>query len=134
MGSPIFGGPPKPAGFERWEDWAASLADFLELQGGNVQELALTGYAATPLVLGYQNFAAGSLVAPVSLTVPAGTVVAYIQVEGQQVRFLDNGAAPTAISGILIDILETLPYSGDFTALKLIEVAPSATINVEYRK
>lgn len=134
MGQPITGSPPKPFGFDNWQEWAASLADFLELQGGSLQDLALTGLPATPIVMGSQRFAPGSLVTATGLTVPAGTTVAYIQAEGQQVRWYDDGTVPTATTGNVIDILVTLPYSGDFTKLRLIEVAPSAVLNIEYRR
>ena len=133
MSQPITGAPPKPFGFNSWQEWAASLADFLEVQGGNVQELALTGLAASPTVMGSQQILGVST--PTALTVPKGATVAFIQVEGQNVRWLDDGGTPTASIGMLIYAGgDTLEYAGDFTKLKLIEVAPNATINIEYRR
>src|SRR3989337_2492371 len=120
MGFSIFGSPPKPAGFENWQDWAASLADYLELQGSLLAELSLTGLAATPTILGFQSIAA--ITVATALTVPAGTVVAYIQVEGQAVRWRDDGTNPTSVAGLILNPGDPLlMYSGRLSNLKFIQ-------------
>lgn len=128
----LFGSPPKPYGYEDWRQWASALADYLELQGNNLAELSLTGLAAAPTVLGYQQV--NGVVAATALTVPSGTRVAFIQVENQAVRWRDDGTDPTVTVGNLIPVLDTLMYAGDFTKFKLIEVAPSTIVNIEFRR
>ena len=132
MGAPLFGSPPKPYGFPGWEQWAAALADYLELQGSNLADLSLTGLAAAPIVLGYQQIVGA--VAATAITVPSGTTVAFIQAEMQSVRWRDDGTDPTATIGNIIEASDTLMYAGDFSKLRLIEVAPTAVINIESRR
>lgn len=132
MGSSIFGSPPKPGGFASWDDWAASLADYLELQGTNLAELSLTGLSAAPTVLGYQQIV--GLAGATALTVPTGTRVAFIQAELQTVRWRDDGTDPTSTVGNLLDTVIVLQYAGDFSKLRLIETSASANVNIEYRR
>lgn len=83
------------------------------------------------MALGYQQVT--SLSAAVGLTIPAGTQVALVQAESQSVRWRDDGTNPTATVGMVLGAGETLEYdSGKIGALKFIEVAASAKLNVSY--
>jgi hypothetical protein len=131
MALSITGKPPAPEGFLTWQEWAARLSDFLELQGDAVPNIALASFIAFPRVRGAQQIV--NLSAATNLVIPLRTFVAFIQAEGQNVRWRDDGIAPTATVGNLIFAGETLAYRGNFARLKLIEVAPTAILNVEYR-
>jgi len=82
------------------------------------------------LPLGYQQIS--NLVAAVGLTVPNGAKRALIQAESQSVRWRDDGTAPTAAVGMLIQSGETLPYTGALGTIRIIEVAASAKLNISY--
>lgn len=79
---------------------------------------------------GYQQIT--SLSAATGLTIPAGALVALIQAETQNVRWRDDGTNPTASVGMIIGAGSTLPYTGDLTAIKIIQTTASATLNVSY--
>lgn len=81
---------------------------------------------------GFQSIA--SLAASTALTVPAGSTLALIQVETQGVRYRDDGTAPTAAIGMLLNAGDTLEYTGDLSAIRFIEVLASAKLNVSYYK
>jgi len=55
---------------------------------------------------------------------------ALIQAVGQNVRWRDDGAAPTAAVGMILHAGETFPYYGDIKAIRFIETAASAELNV----
>jgi hypothetical protein len=81
--------------------------------------------------LGYEQIT--SLSSAATLTVPAGTQFAMIQAESQNVRWRDDGTAPTASVGMILAAGSTLEYDGSsFASLKFIEVAASAKLNVTY--
>jgi hypothetical protein len=82
--------------------------------------------------LGYQQIVA--LSAATALTVPEGATVAVIESEAQGVRWRDDGTDPTAAIGMPIPSGETLEYSGNLAALRFIEEAASAKLNVSYYK
>lgn len=65
-------------------------------------------------------------------TVPAATDYAVIQVQDQQVRWRDDGTAPTATVGMLMSPGDVLKYDGNLASLKFIEVAASAKLNVSF--
>lgn len=83
-----------------------------------------------PAPKGYQQITA--LSAAVSLTVPAGADFALIQAVTQNVRWRDDGTAPTATVGMQLAAGDTLAYDADLTAVQLIETAASAEVNVTY--
>lgn len=89
--------------------------------------LAVTG-TLTPK--GFQQLT--SVSASTALTVPNGATSALIQAENQAIRWRDDGTAPTASIGMLLQSGATLQYNGDLTAIRLIETIASATINVAY--
>ena len=91
--------------------------------------------------LGYAQYT--SLSAAIALTdnpatgvaKPATARVALIQCETQNVRWRDDGTAPTAALGILLaTTVSGYWYTGDLSAIKFIEVTGSAKLNVSYYK
>jgi hypothetical protein len=80
--------------------------------------------------LGYQQIT--SLSAATALTVPAGAMVALISCAAQPVRWRDDGTNPTAGVGYPLAVGAELEYTGLLTAIKFIETAASATIDVAY--
>lgn len=104
---------------------------------GNLRVLSSGGggggsapYAAT--ALGYQQLT--SLTTTTALTVPSGATFAVISVEGQGVRYRDDGVAPTATVGQPIAAQTSIQYSGTLSALQFIQQAASATVDVLYYK
>ena len=90
--------------------------------------------------MGYQQIVGAA--AATALTVPTrdnnGTsavpTLAVIIVEGQAVRYRDDGTAPTAAVGMPIAVGSVFFYDGDLKAIRFIQVAATATINVSYYK
>jgi hypothetical protein len=82
--------------------------------------------------LGYQQIT--SLAASTALTVPSGATCALIRCETQNVRWRDDGVAPTAAVGNLILTTDTQPfwYPGTLVNLLFIQVTASATLDVSY--
>lgn len=74
-----------------------------------------------------------TVVAATGLTVPGGATTALISVEGQNVRWRDDGTNPTAGSGMIM-YAGAAPqvFSGNLSAVKFIQTAASATLNVSY--
>lgn len=81
---------------------------------------------------GYQQIT--SLSTSTALTAPSGSVLAVIQAEDQDIRYRDDGTAPTASVGMVIEAGQTLVYNGSLSALRLIQAASSAKANVSYYK
>lgn len=82
-----------------------------------------------------QTISDASLASAVGLTVPSGAKSADITVEGQSVRYWDNGDTPTASVGMIIYAGTTLEnYTGPLSALKLIRTQAGATVTVSYYK
>lgn len=91
-------------------------------------------------VCGYQQIT--SLAASVGLTIPTvdaqgnthkpNAVLLYP--EAQNVRWRADGTAPTATVGMLLPSTATQPfyYDGDLNAIRFIESAASAKLNVVY--
>lgn len=67
-----------------------------------------------------------------ALTVPGGAQRALIQATGQNVRWRDDGTDPTATVGMQLAAGDSLFYTADLSALKVIEEAASAKLNVTY--
>jgi hypothetical protein len=98
---------------------------------GNLSFIQSVGvpYQATPM--GYQQIT--SLTSAQSLTVPSGSAFCYVTVEGTNVRWRDDGTAPTASVGMPIYAGQApLLFSGDLSVVKFIQVSASATLNVAY--
>lgn len=89
--------------------------------------------AQTFAPLGYQQISATTLAAATALTVPAGANFALIRVEAANVRWRDDGTAPTATVGmLLLDTDAPLEYSGELSAITFILAASSPILNVAY--
>lgn len=88
------------------------------------------GLKTTTQCLGYQQIV--GLSASTALTVPAGATLALIVAESQNVRWRDDGTAPTASIGMPLAIGVSLSYDGDLKAIRFIEVLASANLNVSY--
>ncbi len=91
-------------------------------------ETVLTG----PTPLGYQQIT--SLSSAKTLSPPAGAVAAVIYVEAKDVRWRDDGTAPTASVGIPVASGRAFQYAADLSAISFIEQASGAILNVSYYK
>jgi hypothetical protein len=83
--------------------------------------------------LGYQQILAATLAVATALTVPSGAETALISCETGNVRWRDDGVAPTATVGMVI--YATQPpqvFAGDLTVLKFILSTAGAILNVSY--
>ena len=68
-------------------------------------------------------------------TVVEGTKLALCQAEAQQVRWRDDGTAPTATVGMILQPGDTLIYdAADMVNLKFIQVVAGAIVNVSQYK
>ena len=88
------------------------------------------GLKSTTVCLGYQQIT--SLSASTALTVPSGATLALIVPETQNVRWRDDGTAPTSSIGMPIFVGASLSYDGDLNRIRFIQQAASATLNVSY--
>jgi hypothetical protein len=88
------------------------------------------GLKSTTVCLGYQQIT--SLSASTALTVPSGTTLALIVPETQNVRWRDDGVAPTASVGMPIFVGASLSYDGDLNKIRFIEETASAKLNISY--
>ena len=88
--------------------------------------------------LGYQQIT--DLSSAVGLTVPAvdeaGNKVmptrAFIVAEGANIRWRDDGTAPTASVGMILIQNNVLSYDGDLNNIKFIQTGAGAKLNVSY--
>jgi hypothetical protein len=97
---------------------------------GASQHVAISDKRLTPM--GYQQI--DDVSAAVGLAVPSGADRALIQVLGQNVRWRDDGTDPTASVGMRRAAGDELFYTADLAAIKFIEEAAGAEINVVYYK
>ena len=88
------------------------------------------GLKTTTVCLGYQQIT--SLGSSTALTVPVGATMALIVADTQAVRWRDDGTAPTASVGMPLAVGVSLSYDGDLKAVRFIQQASSATLNVSY--
>jgi hypothetical protein len=90
-------------------------------------------YLETPL--GYQQIVSATLAAATALTVPGTAKFALIAAEGVDVRWRDDGVAPTAAIGMQMPSGGSpLLFSGDLAALQFIRTAAGSILNVSYYK
>lgn len=87
-----------------------------------------TSVRYTPL--GYEQIT--GLSAAKKLTVPTGAQAAIITADTQDVRWRDDGQAPTGTVGMPLAKGAPLEYSGDLGAIQFIEQTASAVLNVAY--
>lgn len=99
--------------------------------------MAMTLKAVTSCI-GYQQIT--SLSSAAGLTVPTNDksgnkqqpTFALIVAEGKDVRWRDDGTAPTTSVGMPLAVGVPLQYDGDLTNIKFIETAASAKLNISY--
>lgn len=83
--------------------------------------------------LGYQQISAATLVAATALTVPTGANVAIISSDTANVRWRDDGTAPTASVGMQLKSTDAaLEYWGPLANIQFILVTGSPVLNVSY--
>ena len=88
------------------------------------------GLKSTTVCLGYQQIT--SLSSAQALTVPSGATMALIAPETKDVRWRDDGTAPTASVGMPLVVGTTLNYDGDLNRIRFIQTDTSAAINISY--
>lgn len=88
------------------------------------------GLKSTTNCLGYQQIT--SLSAATNLTVPANATMAVIVVEGQSVRWRDDGTAPTSTVGMPLAVGSSLNYDGDLKKVQFIQQASGGILNISY--
>jgi len=96
------------------------------------------GLKDTTSNLGYQQIA--DLSSAVGLTIPAVDIAgnkvmptrAFIVAEGNDIRWRDDGTAPTASVGMILIRNNVLSYDGDLNKIKFIQSASGAKLNVSY--
>lgn len=100
------------------------------------QGTPVTPVPGQPIANSFQQITPSTATA---LTVPSGATWAYITVEGQSVRWRDDGTAPTSSVGWLLPVGAAMYYkvsgsSGPLSALQFIQTIATATIDVSYYK
>ncbi len=83
--------------------------------------------------------AAISLVDAMALLTPAAVPpkqakLVLIQARAQNVRWQDDGVAPTTTTGMLLVANDTLVYTGKFSAIQFLEVTSGAVLNLTFYK
>lgn len=97
-----------------------------------------TAVKAITSCLGYQQIT--TLSSATNLTVPttdlnglsAKPTLALIVAETQNVRWRDDGVAPTASVGMPLAAGVTLQYDGDLSRIQFIEQTAGARLNISY--
>lgn len=92
-------------------------------------EVLTTPGTLTPLAGGQMSLTVSSAAA---LTIPGGANVALIQALTQNVRWRDDGTAPTASVGLQLLAGDEMFYTGDLSAIQIIQEAATAEVNVLY--
>lgn len=87
-------------------------------------------YKGTPL--GYQQLSVSSSAS--GLTVPTGATFCVISVEGEPVRWRDDGTTPTSTVGMPLQVGQQLSYSASLSAIEFIAQTGSATLDIAYYK
>jgi hypothetical protein len=81
--------------------------------------------------LGYQQIT--NHADAVGLSVHANATYALIRAVTQSVRWRDDGTNPTGTVGMILTVApDELRYDGDLKAIKFIETAASAQLNISY--
>ncbi len=88
---------------------------------------------------GYQQIVAATLDTGAQLTIPnitppAGQRPQYVIMvaEGQNVRWRDDGTAPTSTVGMLLPTNTPVFYDGPLTALRFISATAGAILNISF--
>jgi hypothetical protein len=96
------------------------------------------GLKDTTSNLGYQQIT--DLSSAVGLTIPAVDIAgnkvmptrAFIVAEGNDIRWRDDGTAPTASVGMILIRNNVLSYDGDLRKIQFIQSGTGAKLNVSY--
>lgn len=97
---------------------------FQKAQGGRVLD-------AIWYCKGYQQISL-STTTPSTLTIPDGSEYAMIQAEAQNVRWRDDGVAPTTTVGMQILTGAIVLYNGQLLDFQAIAQTAGAILNVSY--
>lgn len=89
----------------------------------------LSNSPKTPL--GYEKLTVSSTAVGLA-SIPSRAYFALVRCESNNVRWRDDGTAPTATEGILMKADEFLEYDGSLTKIKFIRVGSDATVYVSY--
>ena len=93
--------------------------------------------AVAPLYL-YKSAGAAqmglSVASATGLTTPSGATIAQICVENANVRYRDDGTAPTASSGMPVAAGACFAYSGPLSVVQFIAQSGSPILDVSYYK
>lgn len=82
---------------------------------------------------GYQQITAGTLAAATALTIPSNATFALLQAENGDLRWRDDGTAPTGSVGMILYSGTTIELAGDLSTIKFIELtSQSGILNVSY--
>ncbi|RQZ14051.1 hypothetical protein DIE15_19240 [Burkholderia sp. Bp9031] len=104
--------------------------DHIPVKNGNAADFQAQTVAGALTPLGYQQLT--NLTSVGSLTPPPGARIASIQAEAGSIRYRDDGTAPTATVGMLINAGGGVDYNGSLSAVKLIAATTGAIANVSY--
>lgn len=63
---------------------------------------------------------------------PAGTTRVQLSVEGNGIRYRDDGTNPTSSVGMPVAAGGSVDYDGDLSALRVVSQTGTATVNVVY--
>ena len=88
------------------------------------------GLKSTTNCLGYQQIT--SLSSSTALTVPTGATMALIIPETQNVRWRDDGVAPTTTVGMPVLTNTSMSYDGDLKKIRFIAATAGAILNISY--
>ena len=65
-------------------------------------------------------------------SIPSGATYAVLSVEGNAIRWRDDGTDPTATVGMPVAVGQTVNYDGSLSKLRMIAQTGTATVNVSY--
>jgi len=98
--------------------------------GNSADRQHLTSADASLDQMGYQQLTLLSTAK--SLNVPTGATTAYLKAMFQNVRYRDDGVAPTSSAGNVINVDEGFWYTGDLNSIQFIEDTAGGELNVLY--
>lgn len=96
---------------------------------GVTNTMAQPVFSSSRQPLGYKQI---TVAASTAIVPPVGALRALIRTETQDVRWRDDGVAPTATVGFPLAVGDTLEYTGDLTAIRFIEQTASAKLNIAF--
>ena len=82
--------------------------------------------------LGYQQISAVTLASATGFTLPTGTKVAVVVCEAADVRWRDDGTAPTASAGMYLAAKTYFSFAANLAKVQFIAVSGSPILNVSY--